>query len=182
MTGRSALDKFGETVFDLLVADIRLPDMDGLDVVRQVKDASPDTEAIVITGYPSVSSAVNAVKIGAFDYLRKPFTDDEFIGVVGGALQKKKEASMEQLLLDTEKGRLIQKHEVIRVLNRTTEDLQFWRDLMEKGSVVLEGYQLSWRAKAAIVSGDLQWIKKNVGELTPNQLRFIYKRLEREAW
>jgi len=182
MTGRSALDKFGENVFDLLVADIRLPDMDGLDVVRQVKDASPDTEAIVITGYPSVSSAVNAVKIGAFEYLRKPFTDDEFMGAVGGALQKKKEASMEQLLLETEKGRLIQKNEVIRVLNRTTEDLQFWRDLMEKGSIVLEGYQLSWRAKAAIVSGDLQWIKKNVGELTPNQLRFIYKRLEREAW
>jgi hypothetical protein len=68
------------------------------------------------------------------------------------------------------------------VLSRTAEDLDFWRDLMENGSVALADYQLSSEAKAAIASGDLKWINQNVGELTQKQLIFIYKRLEREAW
>ena len=182
MTGQSALDKFSQKAFDLLVADLRLPDMDGMDVIKEVKDRAPETEAIIITGYPSVSTAVNSVKIGVFDYIRKPFTEDEFKGAVQGALKKKKEASMEELIVDTEKGRLIQKQEVILVLDRTSQDADFWRDLMETGSDALEGYNLSRRAKAAIVSGDLAWIKQNVGELTQKQLMFIYKRLEREAW
>jgi hypothetical protein len=67
-------------------------------------------------------------------------------------------------------------------LSRTTEDLNFWRDLMENGSLALTDYQLSGDAKAAIAAGDLKWINKNVGELTQKQLMFIYKRLEREAW
>ena len=182
MTGQSALDKFSQKSFDLLVADLRLPDMDGMDVIKEVKDRQPETEAIIITGYPSVSTAVNSVKIGVFEYIRKPFTDDEFKGAVQGALKKKKEASMEKLIADTEKGRLIQKQEVIRVLERTSKDADFWRDLMETGSDALDGYNLSPRAKAAIVSGDLKWIKQNVGELNEEQLTFIYKRLEREAW
>ena len=182
MTGQSALDKFSQKAFDLLVADLRLPDMDGMEVIKEVKDRAPETEAIIITGYPSVSTAVNSVKIGVFDYIRKPFTEDELKGAVEGALKKKKEASMEKLIVDTEKGRLIQKQEVIMVLDRTSKDADFWRDLMENGSDALDGYNLSRRAKAAIVSGDLEWIKQNVGELTQKQLMFIYKRLEREAW
>ena len=182
MTGHSALDKFIQKPFDLLVADLRLPDMDGMDVIKEVKDRAPETEAIIITGYPSVSTAVNSVKMGVFDYIRKPFTEDELKGAVQAALKKKKEASMEELIVDTEKGRLIQKQEVILVLDRTSQDADFWRDLMETGSDALDGYNLSRRAKAAIVSGDLEWIKQNVGELTQKQLMFIYKRLEREAW
>jgi ActR/RegA family two-component response regulator len=182
MTGHSALDKFIQKPFDLLVADLRLPDMDGMDVIKEVKARAPETEAIIITGYPSVSTAVNSVKMGVFDYIRKPFTEDEFKGAVQGALKKKKEASMEELIVDTEKGRLIQKQEVIRVMDRTSQDPDFWRDLMKTGSDALDGYNLSRRAKAAIVSGDLKWIKQNVGELNAEQLAFIYKRLEREAW
>jgi len=182
MTGQSALDKLSQRPFDLLVADLRLPDMDGMEVIKEVKDRRPETEAIIITGYPSVSSAVNSAKIGVFDYLRKPFTEDEFKGAVDGALKKKQDVSMEELIVDTEKGRLIQKQEVIRVLDRTSRDAEFWRELMETGSDALEEYKLSRRAKAAIVAGDLKWIKQNAGELTEKQLAFIYKRLEREAW
>jgi DNA-binding NtrC family response regulator len=182
MTGQSALDKSNAKLFDLLVADLRLPDIDGMEVVRQVKKKRPQTEAIVITGYPSVSSAVESVKIGVYDYLRKPFTDDQFMEAVQGALKRKEEASIEEVIAETEKGRLIQKQEVIRVLDRTAQDVNFWRALMETGSKALAGYQLSAEAKAAIVRGDLMWIKEHVGELTQEQLMFIYKRLEREAW
>ena len=181
MTGKSALDKFSERYFDLLVADLRLPDIDGMEVIKKVKEKRPETEAIVITGYPSVSSAVESVKLGVYDYLRKPFTEDEFKGAVEGVF-KRKEASIEEILVTTEEDRLIQKEEVIRVLDRTSEDKEFWRELMDEGSAALKGYRLSIEAKGAIVSGDLNWLKKHVGELTKDQLRFIYKRLEREAW
>lgn len=182
MTGQNALDKFSKKFFDLLLADLRLPDMDGMEVIKQVKEKRPETEAIIITGYPSVSSAVDSVKIGVFDYLRKPVTEDEVKEVVQGALKKRKEESIEELITEAERGRLIQKQEVIRVLERTTHDADFWRELMEKGSDVLKDYQLSLEAKAAIVSGDLNWLKQHVGELTQEQLMFVYKRLEREAW
>ena len=184
MTGGSALDTFNKKGFDLLVADLRLPDIDGMEVVRRVKENKPETEVIVITGYSSVDSAVEAMKLGAFEYLPKPFTDDEFKHVVEGALTEKKTVPVEKPELDfeTEEGKLIQKREVIRVLNRTAEDSDFWLELMEKGSEALEDYQLSGRAKYAITQGDLNWINENVGELTQKQLMFIYKRLEREAW
>jgi len=184
VTGHSALDKFKQKFFDLLVADLRLPDMDGMEVIKEVKEARPETEVVVITGYATVASAVDAMKIGIFDYLPKPFTEDEFMTTVGKALKEKAavpaEADVKKAV--TEEEKLIQKREVIRALNRTSEDSRFWNALMELGSAALEEYLLSNEAKAAIVSGDLRWINEHVGELTQKQLMFIYKRLEREAW
>ena len=93
-TGQGALDKFRTSEFDLLVADLRLPDMDGMEVVQHVCEKRPRTNVVIITGYPSVSSAVQAVKLGVSDYLRKPFTEDEFKTAVKSAL-KEKEACVE---------------------------------------------------------------------------------------
>ena len=182
ITGQGALDKFRVSEFDLLVADLRLPDMDGMEVIQQVREKRPNTHVVIITGYPSVSSAVQAVRMGVSDYLRKPFTEDEFRKAVKSALQQRERESMEELIVETQKERLIQKEEVMRVLERAYQDGEFWRELMENGSEALKAYRLSRKAKAAILSGDLDWIRKNVGELSEEQLSFIYKRLEREAW
>jgi ActR/RegA family two-component response regulator len=77
-TGQSAMDALRQKGFDLLVADLRLPDMDGMDIIREVKEKRPETKTIVITGYPSISSAVDAMKLGVSDYLPKPFWDEDF--------------------------------------------------------------------------------------------------------
>jgi YesN/AraC family two-component response regulator len=184
LNGESALDTFNQKSIDLLIADLRLPDMDGMEVIRQVKELRPDTGVVVITGYSSVNSAQEAIKLGASDYLPKPFSDDEIKKAVGSALKVTTEALAAETNygVDTREGKLIQKREVASVLNRTADDDEFWIELMEKGSAALEGYHLSSEAKAAIASGDLNWINRNVGELTQKQLMFIYKRLEREAW
>jgi CheY-like chemotaxis protein len=186
MTGGSALDTFGKKQFDLLVADLRLPDMDGMEVIKRVKAESPATGVIVITGYATVSSAVEAMKSGAVDYLPKPFTEDEFKAAVQSALKDKFEVPAPDKKpaesMSPDEKRVIQRQEVIRVLNRSSHDSYFWRELMEKGSRALKGYQLSLEAKAAIVSGDLKWMKEHVGDLTPEQLRFINKCLEKEVW
>ena len=184
LTGKKALDIIETNSFDGLVADLRLPDIDGMGVIRRLKEKQPDTAVVVITGYASVSSAVDAIKLGAFDYLPKPFTEDEVKAAVEEALRVRETTRIKELLeaADPEEGKLIQKREVIRVLDRTAQDEDFWHMLMEKGSEALSGYGLTSEAKAAIISGDLNWILKNVGDLTDIQLQWIRSRLEMERW
>ncbi|MBI5199552.1 MAG: sigma-54-dependent Fis family transcriptional regulator [Nitrospirae bacterium] len=76
--------------FDLVLTDLKMPDMDGIEVLKKVKEGWPGTEIVVITGYGTVSSAVQAMKFGAFDYLEKPFTPDQLLLVVSRALEKKR--------------------------------------------------------------------------------------------
>jgi len=184
MTGQSALDRIEQKGFDLLVADLRLPDIDGMEVIKRIKALRPQTSVVVITGYSTVSSAVEAMRLGAHDYLPKPFTDDEFKLAVEGALKTQKVSPVKDFVekVDTEESKLIQKQEVIRVLTRASEDENFWEDLLKNGSTALRDYKLSNKAKAAIVSGDLEWINRNVGKLTEQQLQWIRARLEMERW
>jgi DNA-binding response OmpR family regulator len=183
-TGELALEAFKQKRFDLLVADLRLPDIDGMEVIKQVKEAKPETEVIVITGYGTTATAVEAMKLGVHDFLPKPFTEDQIKAAIDEALKEHVAKPVEAVVkrAETEEEKLIQRREVLGVLSRTAEDMDFWSELMENGSVALADYQLSSEAKAAIASGDLKWINENAGELTQKQLMFIYKRLEREAW
>jgi DNA-binding response OmpR family regulator len=181
-TGRGALEQFQKSDFDLLVADLRLPDINGMEVVEQVRGNKPETNVVIITGYPTVSSNAQAAKLGVSDYLHKPFTDDQFMKAVKSSLGERKKASMGALLAETQRERLIQREEVMRVLDRACQDKDFWREVAKKGSEALKDYKVSSKAKAAIVFGDLNWIQKNIGRLSEEQLAFIYKRLEREVW
>lgn len=183
-TGAGALETFENSDFDLLVADLRLPDSDGLEIIRIVKERRPETEVVVITGYSSVSSAVDAMKIGVADYLPKPFTESEIKVAICNALNRARSAPPEKAATVAEPTtvNLIQKQEVLRVLDRTNRDVMFARNLLEGDSSALKAYDLSWEAKAAITSGDLRWLRKNVGKLTDEQMVFVNKRLQREAW
>jgi DNA-binding NtrC family response regulator len=73
---------------DLVVTDLRMPKVGGLDLVRHVRNNFPAAGVIMITGFGSIDSAVSAIREGAEDYLPKPFTDDELLAAVGGAMQK----------------------------------------------------------------------------------------------
>jgi len=116
--GRTALDTLSHKGFDLVVADLRLPDMDGLDVIRQVKDERPETMVIVITGYATVPSAVEAMKIGAVDYLPKPFTENDFMQSVAKAFESQKDISADDYQEEQTGAGLpvIRKSEVVRTL------------------------------------------------------------------
>jgi DNA-binding NtrC family response regulator len=104
-TGLSAMDTLREKEVDLLVADLRLPDMDGMKVVREVKERWPSTKVIVITAYPSVSSAVDAMKFGVSLYLPKPFRGDDFKKAVDKAFEEVKKATLQQEPEGAEPGR-----------------------------------------------------------------------------
>jgi DNA-binding NtrC family response regulator len=73
---------------DLVITDLKMPRVSGLDLLRHVRENLRNTEAMMITGYPSIGGAVDAVKTGAEEYLAKPFTDEELFSAVGRALEK----------------------------------------------------------------------------------------------
>ncbi|HET6573753.1 MAG TPA: sigma-54 dependent transcriptional regulator [Fimbriiglobus sp.] len=70
--GTTALEAIKQQTFDAAILDIRMPDVSGIDVLQRLKQVSPDTEAVMMTGYASEESAVQAMRLGACDYLRKP--------------------------------------------------------------------------------------------------------------
>ncbi|MBI2835658.1 MAG: sigma-54-dependent Fis family transcriptional regulator [Acidobacteria bacterium] len=85
-TGREALERCDEDV-DLVLLDYKLPDSDGLTILRQIKDAYPDTLVILLTGYSTIERAVEAMKHGAHHYANKPFNLDELLLIVEKALE-----------------------------------------------------------------------------------------------
>src|SRR5205823_3304566 len=70
--GRAALKALEKSSFDAAILDIRMPGMTGIEVLEQLKQLSPDTEAIMMTGHASMETAIEAVRLGAFDYITKP--------------------------------------------------------------------------------------------------------------
>jgi YesN/AraC family two-component response regulator len=77
--GEEALEKVRESRFDLILADIKMPGLDGLEMLRKLRDAEKDTVVIVMTGYSSLDSAIKAIKYDASDYLTKPFDDPDAV-------------------------------------------------------------------------------------------------------
>lgn len=86
--GEDALKKFDEVPIDLILSDIRMPKMDGLSLLEKIKRLSPHTIIILLTGYPSIETAVKAMKNGAFDYLTKPINLDELKVKIDRGLEK----------------------------------------------------------------------------------------------
>ena len=89
LSGQEAFDKMKGKAFDIVIADLKMPAIDGMDVLRHLRKEYPDTIVIMITGFSTVETAVEAMKLGAFDYIPKPFTPDEVSIVVKKALEKR---------------------------------------------------------------------------------------------
>lgn len=88
-TGRSALSLIERERFNLLISDVRLPDINGMAVLKETMATHPDMDVVMITGYPAVMDAVECMRLGAAEYIEKPFTPDRLINVVRSVLSKK---------------------------------------------------------------------------------------------
>lgn len=99
--GEEAVSKVGKDIYDLVITDLKMPGMGGMDVLKAVKSASPDTVVLVVTAFGSAESAVEAMKLGAYDYLTKPFQIDEVQLIIRNALEKRR-LSTENMLLKRE--------------------------------------------------------------------------------
>ena len=89
-SGAEALKRIEEGRYDVVLLDIMMPDIDGLQVLQRVKESHPDLEVIMVTGLSQIGTAVRAMKLGAFDYLPKPFDPDELALVVDRAVERRR--------------------------------------------------------------------------------------------
>jgi two-component system response regulator PilR (NtrC family) len=130
--GSEGLSFFRESLFDLVILDIRLPDADGIDILKQIREMNPLTPVIIITAYGTVENAVSAMKLGAFDFLMKPFDETEkvLITVKNAIYQGKLER--ENLLL---KSRLKSEALFSNIIGRST-CMQRVFELIKKASEV----------------------------------------------
>ena len=99
--GEEAVGHIHKEIFDLVITDLRMPKMGGLEVLKTVKACSPETVVLVITAFASAESAVEAMKHGAYDYLTKPFQVDEVQLIIRNALERRR-LSTENMLLKRE--------------------------------------------------------------------------------
>jgi len=88
--GNEALRAMERRPADLVLLDLRMPGMDGMSVLKAIKQKWPETEVVVITGYPTIETAKEAVRLGAYDYLAKPVGPDEVINAANGAMTQKR--------------------------------------------------------------------------------------------
>src|SRR4030066_592706 len=79
--GEDALNKLAKEDFDLLISDVRLPDISGMTVLKEARVIKPKTDVVIITGYPTLEDAKESTRLGAFEYIEKPFTPDFMINV-----------------------------------------------------------------------------------------------------
>jgi DNA-binding response OmpR family regulator len=89
-TGEEALTKLKEKDFGLILLDLRMPGIDGMEVLRQVREIRPDIRIIMISAYGTIELAVEAMKLGAVDFIQKPFSPEEIRGLVSRVLDREK--------------------------------------------------------------------------------------------
>jgi len=175
LSGREGLDWAIERPYDIVLTDIRMPDIGGMRVLRDIKRIKPSLPVLIITGYATAKSAVQAMKLGAADYIEKPFTPDQLLKAVDAALDMA--ATQTPEVQD-----LIHKEEMIKVLERAASDSEFFTNLLEYASDALDEYDLTGPEKLALLTGDVEWIEEEIGPLTRSQRRWLDLRRSAEIW
>ncbi|SHE68378.1 Response regulator receiver domain-containing protein [Desulfacinum infernum DSM 9756] len=172
--GRQGLDRALRRNYDVVLTDIRMPELNGLDVLRRIKENKPHVPVIVITGYGSVDSAVDAMKSGAANYLEKPFTPRQIIEAVVQAVGLRKGHPFGA-------DPVVHPYEVERVLTQAARDPERARALLEDGPRALPD-RLTTAEKCAILSGDVAWLEQRLGTLTGEERSILESRLSAEIW
>jgi FixJ family two-component response regulator len=175
LSGREGLERALSEHFDLVVTDLKMPDLDGMELIRELHRKRPELAMVVITGYGTVNSAIEATKMGVSEFIEKPFTPEEIAAAV--------ERTFEYLAkVEKPKPVRINVELVKRVLRDIDARPALGSELLHKGSRALSGYALSAMEKAAIVAGDLVWIEKEAGPLSEGERAWLFRRLEAEIW
>lgn len=175
LSGREGLEMARRQPFDLVLTDIRMPDIGGMRVLRDLKRSRPALPVVMITGYGTVRSAVEAMRLGAANYLEKPFTPNQLVDAVREALRLSASVPVEPQAI-------IHEAEFLKVLELAASDPPFIAKLLYLGSAALEDFDLTGAEKLAILTGDITWIEQQLGPLTATQRRWLEQRVGAEIW
>jgi DNA-binding NtrC family response regulator len=175
--GEEALQLIDEKNYGLLILDLKLPGQDGIEVLKKARMLHPELRAIIITAYPSVDTAREAINQGAIDYLPKPFVLSELEKLVAENIEPAEVEIMRQP---------VHKHAVaaiLKVLTRAAEDSEFVSRLAENPKETLAEYtDLSAEEKEALIDGDIKTIETWVGKLDQRKATWLWCRLSQEKW
>jgi len=169
--GEAALKIFRQQPFELVITDMRMPGMDGIEVIRQVKELDPDVEAIVLTGYATLNNAVLSLRnVGAFDYLTKPLENiDEIFMAVEKALEKRRLTLENRALLQN----LKEKERELARQNRALRESEVLKQTILDGIsstlcfVVNHELEILWANRASEKATNLS-MKELVGRKCPD--------------
>src|SRR6478609_6113862 len=159
--GRSGVERVRQGGIDLVVSDVKMPDLDGLDMLREIKAVTPSPHVITITAFGSIDTAIRAVKLGAFDYITKPFDVDQLILSVQKALDER--------ALRTELARL--RDEVQRSYR--------WGNIIGRSAVMQEMFALIRRLSGSSASVLVTGASGTGKELVAKSLHFNSTRRDR---
>ena len=96
-SGDAAIDALEEEDFDIVLLDLRMPGMDGITTLREIKKLGLFVETLILTGHGSIDTALESIKLGAYDFLTKPCEIDELVAKIEGAWEKKDEAEKQNI-------------------------------------------------------------------------------------
>lgn len=98
LSGKECISALAKTSYDLVLTDLRLPDITGIDVLRTIKSKYPETPVVLMTGYGEIKTAVQAIKLGAFEYVTKPVNPDEILLIIKSVLATSSESADHQTI------------------------------------------------------------------------------------
>ncbi len=139
LSGEEAIAQGSDSIFDIIITDVRMGDKDGMEVLKSFKKIAPETTVIMITAFGSIETAIEAIREGAFDYISKPFKLEEIKFTVQRALEKKR------LLRENRfyRQELLSKYQFKNVIGRTPQMFQVYKTIAKvadtKSTVLLYG-------------------------------------------
>jgi len=175
--GQSALDKYSANRYDLIISDLQMPRLEGLSLLKRIKSLEPDAQVIILTGHATLETAVEALRLGAYDYLLKPIEGMEVFGrLVGRALQhgaliKENQRLVEQLRQANARleGEVAARTKELRAANESLRSL----DKLKNDFVSVVSHEL--RTPMAVILLEAQMLVQKAASLPPGKLNEIYQ-------
>jgi two-component system, NtrC family, response regulator AtoC len=133
--GTEALNIFQKEFINLILLDIMMPDMDGLETLKKIKETNNDVEVIMVTAVKTVRTAIQAVKLGAYDYISKPFDVDDLLVTIDKALEKQ-DLAKEIIYLKSELKNLTYEN-MVGKSNKITQVFDMISELSNNESTIL---------------------------------------------
>jgi DNA-binding NtrC family response regulator len=159
--GRAGIERVRQGGIDLVISDVKMPDLDGLDMLREIKAVTPSPHVITITAFGSIDTAIRAVKLGAFDYITKPFDVDQLILSVQKALAER-----------------ALRFEVARLRDEVTRTYR-WGNIIGKSTAMQEVFALIRRLSGSSASVLITGASGTGKELIAKAIHFNSPRRER---
>ncbi|MBI5408954.1 MAG: sigma-54-dependent Fis family transcriptional regulator [Nitrospirae bacterium] len=103
-SGKEGVELLQKESFALVLLDLKMPDMDGIEVLNKINETWPDTKVVMITGYSTVETAVQALRLGAYNFIEKPFTPDTLLAAVTEVFEKTNQGGAEDRDIKRDSG------------------------------------------------------------------------------